>query len=174
MDNGYSLSDLRAATGDGNSFGGNGAWWMVILFLICFMGGGFWGNRQGEFGQYATAASQQEILFGQHFGQLNDRLTNLGNGVCNLGFEMQGGSFGAHWDLEQTRPYMEPRGVTCELWKWAAVMNMMYSDYCKAARKNSVDRPEFYADLAAAFLEDKDAPEDKAGRYYHNIAAVQE
>ena len=84
------------------------------------------------------------------------------------------GSFGAHWDLEQTRPYMEPRGVTCELWKWAAVMNMMYSDYCKAARKNSVDRPEFYADLAAAFLEDKDAPEDKAGRYYHNIAAVQE
>lgn len=61
------------------------------------------------------------------------------------------GSYGAHWDLEQTRPYMEPRGVTCELWKWAAVMNMMYSDYCKAARKNSVDRPEFYADLAAAF-----------------------
>lgn len=39
MDNGYSLSDLRAATGDGNGFGGNGAWWMVILFLICFMGG---------------------------------------------------------------------------------------------------------------------------------------
>lgn len=85
MDNGYSLSDLRAATGDGNGFGGNGAWWIVILFLFCFMGGGFWGNRQGEFGQYATAASQQEILFGQHFGQLNDRLTNLGNGVCNLG-----------------------------------------------------------------------------------------
>ncbi len=84
------------------------------------------------------------------------------------------GSFGAHWDLEQTKPYMEPRGITCEPWKWAAVMNMMYSDYCKAARKNSVDRPEFYADLAAAFLEDKDAPEDKAGRYYHSIAAVKE
>lgn len=54
------------------------------------MGGGFWGNRQGEFGQYATAASQQEILFGQQFGQLNDRIANLGNGVCNLGYEMQG------------------------------------------------------------------------------------
>lgn len=90
MDNGYSLSDLRAATGDGNGFGGNGAWWIVILFLFCFMGGGFWGNRQGEFGQYATAASQQEILFGQQFGQLNDRITNIGNGVCNLGYEMQG------------------------------------------------------------------------------------
>lgn len=52
------------------------------------MGNGW--NRQGEFGQYATAASQQEILFGQQFGQLNDRITNIGNGVCNLGYEMQG------------------------------------------------------------------------------------
>lgn len=84
------------------------------------------------------------------------------------------GSYGAHWEIEQTRPFMAPRGITCEAWEWAAVMNMMYSDYCKAARKNSVDRPEFYADLAAAFLEDKDAPEDKAGRYYHSIAAAQE
>ena len=81
---------------------------------------------------------------------------------------------GAHWEIEQTRPFMAPRGITCEAWEWAAVMNMMYSDYCKAARKNSVDRPEFYADLAAAFLDDKDAPEDKAGRYYHSIAAAQE
>lgn len=87
MDNGYSLSGLRAATGDGNGFG-NGAWWIIILFLFCFMGNGW--NRQGEFGQYATAASQQEILFGQQFGQLNDRITNIGNGVCNLGYEMQG------------------------------------------------------------------------------------
>lgn len=79
------------------------------------------------------------------------------------------GTFGAHWDVAQTKAYMEPRGVDCEAWKWAAVMNMMYSDYCKAARKNSADRPEFYADLAAAFLLDRDAPEDKAGRYYHSI-----
>lgn len=84
------------------------------------------------------------------------------------------GSFGAHWNLEQTRVYMEPRGVQCEPWKWAAVMNMMYSDYYKAARKNNVDRPEFYADLASAFLDDKDAPDDKAGRYYHSIAAAKE
>lgn len=93
MDN-MSLSDIAAVTRNANddgNWGGNGAWWIVILFLFCFMGGGFWGNRQGEYGQYATAASQQEILYGQQFGQINDRLTNLGNGVCNLGYEMQGG-----------------------------------------------------------------------------------
>ena len=83
--------------------------------------------------------------------------------------ENEDGTFGAHWDVAQTKAYMEPRGLSCEAWKWAAVMNMMYSDYCKAARKNSADRPEFYADLAEAFLLDRDAPEDKAGRYYHSI-----
>lgn len=89
LDN-YSLSDLRAAVdGGGDGFGNSGAWWIIILFLFVFMGGGgFWGNRQGEFGQYATAASQQEILFGQQFGQLNDRLNNIGNGICDSTFAL--------------------------------------------------------------------------------------
>lgn len=86
-----SPSDIAAVVGDKDGFGGNGAWWIIILFLFVFMGGGgLWGNRQGEFGQYATAATQQEILYGQQFGQINDRLTNIGNGICNLGYEMQG------------------------------------------------------------------------------------
>lgn len=77
MDN-MSLSDIAAVTRGTND---NDGW-----------GGGLNGwNRQGEYGQYATAASQQEILYGQQFGQINDRLTNLGNGVCSLGYEMQGG-----------------------------------------------------------------------------------
>lgn len=29
-------------------------------------------------------------MFGQQFGQINDRLTNIGNGICNLGYELQG------------------------------------------------------------------------------------
>ena len=92
MDN-MSLSDIAAVTrgNDNDGWGQGGAWWIIILFLFVFMGGGgLWGNRQGEFGQYATAASQQEILYGQQFGQINDRLTNIGNGICNLGYEMQG------------------------------------------------------------------------------------
>lgn len=96
MDN-YSLADIAAATrsNDDNGFGigsGGGIFFLAILFLFFAMmgGGGLWGNRQGEYGQYATAASQQEILYGQQFGQLNDRLTNIGNGICNLGYEMQG------------------------------------------------------------------------------------
>jgi len=45
---GYSLSDIAAVTGE-NGFNGNGgAWWIIILFLFCFMGwGGNSFNRGG-------------------------------------------------------------------------------------------------------------------------------
>lgn len=105
----FSLSDIAAATRGADNDGiCGGAWWIVILFLFVFMGGGRGMNRQGEFGQYATAASQQEILFGQQFGQLNDRLTNIGNGICNLGYEMQGsiGQLGKEMALTQNATNM--------------------------------------------------------------------
>lgn len=87
----YSLSDLRAVMGDSNgTFGGGGLLLVVILFLFFVMFRGGWGGNQGDYGQHATAATQQEILYGQHFGQINDRLTNLGNGICGLGYDMQG------------------------------------------------------------------------------------
>nr|DAL03387.1 MAG TPA: hypothetical protein [Caudoviricetes sp.] len=105
MDN-YTLSDLAAVTRDNDGAGTSGAWWIIILFLFVLMsgGGGFgFGARQGELGQYATAASQQDILFGQHFGRIDDRLTNIGNGICNLGYEMQGslGQLGKEMALAQ-------------------------------------------------------------------------
>ena len=102
MDN-YSLSDLRAAVGDGENSWGSGWFLIVVLFLFMFgFGRNGWNNGDG-YGQYATAASQQEILFGQKFGQMNDRLTNIGNGICNLGYEMQGniGQLGKEMALAQ-------------------------------------------------------------------------
>lgn len=86
----FSLSDLKAVLGgDNNGFGGGGLLLVVILFLFFVMFRGGWGN-QSDYGQYATAATQQEILFGQQFGQINDRLNNIGNGICSLGYDMQG------------------------------------------------------------------------------------
>nr|DAM55824.1 MAG TPA: hypothetical protein [Caudoviricetes sp.] len=99
----YSLSDLKAIMGDNNgTFGGGGLLMVVILFLFLVMLRGGSGN-QGDYGQHATAATQQEILYGQQFGQINDRLTNIGNGICNLGYEMQGniGQLGKEMALAQ-------------------------------------------------------------------------
>lgn len=80
------------------------------------------------------------------------------------------GTTGAHWTMEQTIPYMMARTVTAPPETFWCVMCMMYSDYYKVARAHGVDTPEFYADLAAAFLDDEDAAPNKAGRYYHCVA----
>lgn len=106
MDN-FSLSDIAAVMGNkednGFGFGSGGLLLVVVLFLFVMFSGGLWGNRGGEYGQYATAATQQEILFGQQFGQINDRLTNIGNGICSLGYDMQGniGQLGKEMALAQ-------------------------------------------------------------------------
>lgn len=51
-------------------------------------------------------------------------------------------------------------------------MSMMYSDYCKTAKKHGVDRADFYADLACDFLFDVDrvSPTEKLYWYFEKIA----
>lgn len=84
------------------------------------------------------------------------------------------GSTGGHWTVEQTTEAAKSVGVimehvTPEMWNVA--MNMMYSDYCGVATKHGCSKVEFYADLAKAFLFDKDGPgpEAKLAAYYHGI-----
>lgn len=84
------------------------------------------------------------------------------------------GSAGAHWDMAQTTAAAENIGIkfehiTCE--EWYAAMNSMYSDYSRVADKYGIGTADFYADLAKAFLFDKDAPppKQKLAAYYHCI-----
>jgi len=75
-----SPADIAALTNN-NELGNNGAWWLILLFLF-FMNGGWNTNRNGELNQYATAASQQDILFGQKFSDLDNKIDRIGNGIC--------------------------------------------------------------------------------------------
>ena len=88
--------------------------------------------------------------------------------------ENEDGTTGAHWTMEQTGQVAAIAGAHYAPWVWYAALNMMYSDYYAVAAKYGLDRPEFYADLAKAFLDDKDAggPEQKSAAYYHGIAKV--
>ena len=55
-------------------------------------------------------------------------------------------------------------------------MNMMYSDYSSVAIHYGVSTAEFFAELAQAFLFDKDGPGPKAklAAYYHGIVKAGE
>lgn len=80
---------------------------------------------------------------------------------------------GQHWPMEQTTAVMVSKGYHYNPAVWYAAMNMVYSDYFSVAKKHAVNTVEFYADMAEAFLDDKDAgsPEEKISAYYHCIAS---
>lgn len=94
-------------------------------------------------------------------------------------FKNADGTMGEHFTMETIMPMVEKMGIRFDSYsekEFCLAMNMMYSDYCKVARKFGADRPEFYAEMAKAFLEDEDAPEgsEKIALYYHCIVKEDE
>ena len=94
------------------------------------------------------------------------------NWVAGLQNEDAAKPRGGKWTPEQVKPYAQKQGIKpdgepgLEFW---AVMNAMYSDYYDVAKRYNVASPDFFADMAKAFLTDKDAMEGKAARYYKSI-----
>lgn len=79
------------------------------------------------------------------------------------------GTTGPHWTMEQTKQVQSQKGIDCDPVEFWAAMNMIYSDYSKVAKKLNINSAEFYACMAEAFLDDKDAQPDKLARYYQFI-----
>lgn len=89
-----SASDVAVLTDRNNDgmFGGNGAWWIIILFLFAFVGGG-WGNG---FGNGSSGAAENYVLasdFATLQRQISDatnsterKLDSITNGICDLGY----------------------------------------------------------------------------------------
>lgn len=89
--------------------------------------------------------------------------------------ENEDGSIGEHWTEDQTSAAARSIGVDLSAVgtaAWYAAMNMIYSDYYGVAHEYGLNRPDFYAKLAQAFLMDKDAgsPQRKIAAYYHCVA----
>lgn len=83
--------------------------------------------------------------------------------------ENEDGSRGAHWSYDQTTNLLSQKKYDCDPIEFYVAMNMLYSDYYKVAKKFNCNNTEFYGDLAAAFLCDKDAADDKLMRYYECV-----
>ena len=72
---------------------------------------------------------------------------------------------GGHWTLEETNSVARQHGIEfihCNQYDWNYVMNMIYSDYYGSVSNET----SAYVKLAKKFLQDKDAPEGKALKYY--------
>lgn len=81
------------------------------------------------------------------------------------------GSTGPHFKQEMSEQLRAAHCPKCDKWEFMVALNMMYADYSEVAKKFSADKPEFYACMAKAFLEDPDAGEGKLAKYMEVIPA---
>lgn len=79
------------------------------------------------------------------------------------------GTRGAHWSFEQASQLMRQRKINCDPVEFYAVLNSVYSDFGAVAKKHGVGNVEFFADIAFAWLDDKDAVPNKAAAYYEFV-----
>ena len=91
------------------------------------------------------------------------------------------GTKGKHFKIEQVEHAAKQADVDVHkvggMEVFCMTMNMMYADYCKVAKKFGADTPVFYAEMAKAFLDDKDfrgEGEEKLWLYYKCIAEDEE
>lgn len=88
---GISVADALALrnSGDDGGFGGNGAWWIVLLALLFGWGrGGFGGNGGGDgyswgYSPCCAPATAQGLSDAFNFNQLDNSLRGLEQGLCN-------------------------------------------------------------------------------------------
>ena len=105
--NGYSLADIAAATGNDNNgfgFGGDGGAWILLLFIIVLMGG--WGNSFGNYGGGGGAnvvAADVQRGFDQ---------SAIINGLANIGATM--GNNQANLTTQLNTIAMNQQNCCCE------------------------------------------------------------
>lgn len=109
-------------------------------------------------GDYVGEEDEQHELTEREAKQFTQRLKNTD------------GSTGAHWTMEQVEPLRISICPDCTKARFYAAMNMMYSDYADVFRRIGQDRPEVYAHMTKAFLDDEDAQDMKIERYIKHIA----
>lgn len=93
MDTGLSASDVALLNRDNGDWGDNGFMWIFALLILFWGGNGTWGRNNAD-GVVTEAALCNANSFNElksSVGRLNDQVngvnTNLGNAVCNLGYE---------------------------------------------------------------------------------------
>lgn len=93
--------------------------------------------------------------------------------VQNMRNEDKNHPHGGKWTPEALKPFAQKYNIPVDspkFWEFYAMTNAMYSDYSEVVKKFGVTSPEFYACMAKAFMDDRDAEPDKVARYYEYIA----
>lgn len=85
------------------------------------------------------------------------------------GLHNEDGTKGPHWTMDQVKQVMSQRGIKGDVMEYWVILNSLYSDYCGVLKKHGANNMDVYTDLAKAWIDDKDAMEGKAARYFQYI-----
>lgn len=111
------------------------------------------------------AANMYEAINGPHFDEEHAR-------YAVEGMENEDGSKGPHWTVEETTAVANQMGINLRSekhnkWDWYVAMNMIYSDFYKAVvAMTGGTNTKHFAELAKAWICDKDISEGKMWHYY--------
>lgn len=102
---GISVADALALrnTGNDDGFGGNNAWWIIILILFMGMGWGRNGNtHEPTYNACCTPATQQGVTDAFNFNQIDNALRGLSNGLCDGFYAVNTGLLNGFNGVQQT------------------------------------------------------------------------
>lgn len=140
----------------GDDMYGGGFFWIFALLML-FMGGGAYGfgNRGGGINDYATAASQQDILFGQHFQNIDNKIDRLGNGIADATFALnntivdQGQRVGAAVNAEGRNLQMQIADCCCTTQRNIDSVRFDMANYANAIQANDAANTQKILDTLA-------------------------
>lgn len=110
-------------------------------------------------------ANMYEAINGPHFDEEHARYA-----VEEM--ENEDGTKGPHWTVEETTSVANQMGINLRSekhnkWDWYVAMNMVYSDFYKAVvAMTGGANTKHFAELAKAWVSDKDISEGKMWHYY--------
>lgn len=81
-------------SGFGNGFGGDGAFWILLLFIL--LGNGAWGNGFGGNDLYPWMNQSNQINGGFRDQMINDNITSIRNGVGDISTQLCNGFAGVN------------------------------------------------------------------------------
>lgn len=135
LSEGMSPADFAAINNSNDGFGGNNAWWIIILFLFVFCG---WNNGNygggGNAPVYASYNADMQRGFDQ--SALTGKLDNINSSICN-GFsnaETSRANMAANLTNQLNTIAMAQQNCCCE--NRAAVADLKYT----VATENCADR----------------------------------
>lgn len=140
--NGYSLADVAAATGNNGIFGANdgGAWWIIILFLFCFMGGGTWGGN-------GRAVTANEVQNDFNFASLERQNQGIIDAVHQSAYDVTGALKDGN-NFTQSMMKDIAYDINGELKDNAILINSNVNDVKESVLRNSFEVSQGFANVS--------------------------